>query len=130
MTPSQENLKLADKTMLRLGEPCGHSPEVPGTALEACYECQKSALLRVLQDKDDAVEGLAEALEKIKVNPYPTDIFTEPTADEWEKAHEHFKSIGFPLDKISGAYGRKLFQWARDLAQEALAKWRNLSDKT
>ena len=71
--------------------------------------------------------NLIEALQHISVNPYPESLFEEPTDEQWSKAHEYFKSIGFTIDKISGAYGRTMFQWARDLAKKAIEENKNES---
>lgn len=42
-------------------------------------------------------------------NPYPEDIFTEPTHEEWLQVQRIFKDAGLIQDKFFGASGRKVW---------------------
>lgn len=42
-------------------------------------------------------------------NPYPGDIFTEPTKKEWRQVQKLFKNAGLVQDKFFGAFGRKVW---------------------
>jgi hypothetical protein len=44
-----------------------------------------------------------------KRNPYPVDIFLEPTKEEYIEVQELFKREGIVQDKFFGAYGRKVW---------------------
>jgi hypothetical protein len=49
-------------------------------------------------------------LEEIrKRNPYPDDVFTEPTEKEYAIVRELFKNAGLIQDKFFGAYGRRVW---------------------
>ncbi|HDJ96538.1 MAG TPA: hypothetical protein ENG45_00515 [Candidatus Aenigmarchaeota archaeon] len=44
-------------------------------------------------------------------NPYPEDIFTPISKEEWKKINEVLKrELGVPLDRVSGNIGRKLYE--------------------
>lgn len=47
-------------------------------------------------------------IEKLKSQtPYPTDIFTEPTQDEWERVIQLFNGAGIEPDRFFAAMQRK-----------------------
>lgn len=49
-------------------------------------------------------------LNEIKArNPYPEDVFPEPTKDEYERVREMFKDARLSQDKFFGAYGRRVW---------------------
>ena len=59
-------------------------------------------------DKEAIVKEFREKFQ----NPYPENIFIEPTKEEFEKAHEVLKrEVGIPLDKLSGSMGRQVFKY-------------------
>ena len=46
----------------------------------------------------------------IEDNPYPQDIFIPLTNAQWRRLNKLIKKeLGFPLDKLSGEIGRKLY---------------------
>ena len=58
----------------------------------------------------DLKQFLSEILEEMKKNnPYPKDIFIEPTQDEWKQIRYMLKENGFSLDKVSGSIGRRVW---------------------
>lgn len=42
-------------------------------------------------------------------NPYPSDIFIEPTKEEWIKVQKIFKEAGLVQDKFFGSAGRSVW---------------------
>lgn len=81
-----------------------------------CYGCRLVELSRdciccrwkdsLISDiKQYLLENLADELE----NPYPEDIFIEPTKDQYRLIHEILVKNGLTLDKFSGAWGRKVW---------------------
>ena len=51
-----------------------------------------------------------DLLKKVRnENPYPIDIFTEPTKEEWQKVQKIFKDAGLIQDKFFGAFGRMVW---------------------
>ena len=42
-------------------------------------------------------------------NPYPENIFIEPTKEEYEKLQKIIKDVGLVQDKFFGAYGRRVW---------------------
>ena len=59
----------------------------------ACLDCYK--------------KGLKERIEETrKRNPYPEDIFIEPTKKEYQKMREAFEKAGLIPDKFFGSFGR------------------------
>lgn len=80
-------------------------------------------------DKDGEVERFKEVLETVEdalrrvkdwCDAYPEDIFVPPTKEQWKQAHEHFKTLGFSVDKISGEYGRIWAKGQRPHVEAAL----------
>ena len=52
-------------------------------------------------------------------NPYPTDIFTEITDEEWKNINKILeKELGFPLDRVAGNINRKLWNNMREWFKE------------
>ena len=68
--------------------------------------------------------------EKFK-NPYPEDIFIEPTKEEFKKSHEVLKEqVGIQIDKLSGSMGRNVFNYlTRDFEQFLLTELKAQEDK-
>ena len=53
-------------------------------------------------------------------NPYPEEVFIEPTKEQYELFHKTLQKQGLTLDKFSGAVGRRLWdslneEWERFL---------------
>ncbi len=44
-----------------------------------------------------------------RINPYPDDIFSEPTKEEYEVVQKIFKDAGLDQDKFFGAFGRRVW---------------------
>lgn len=42
-------------------------------------------------------------------NPYPKDIFTEPSKDEYNRLQKAIKDIGLIQDKFFGSFGRRVW---------------------
>lgn len=89
-------------------------------------------------DKDGEVERLREALEAAEYalrrvkdwcDAYPEDIFVPPTKEQWKQSHEHFKTLGFSIDKISGEYGRIWAKGQRPHVEAALKTIEALNPK-
>jgi len=75
---------------------------------------------------DDILSAIRSLIEK-KVegipNPYPEDIFTEPTKKQYVLFHKILQENGLTLDKFSGALGRMIWKGfinqVQDLIKEA-----------
>ncbi len=53
-------------------------------------------------------------------NPYPDDIFTEPTPKEYAKVRKLFKNAGLVQDKFFGSFGRKVWNSCIDVVEQAI----------
>jgi hypothetical protein len=42
-------------------------------------------------------------------NPYPSDVFTEPSLEDWKKAWKLISDNGIVPDKIAGKWGRMVW---------------------
>jgi hypothetical protein len=42
-------------------------------------------------------------------NPYPQDIFAEPTSEEWKKLQNAVSNAGLIQDRFFGSFGRKVW---------------------
>lgn len=42
-------------------------------------------------------------------NPYPEDIFTEPSKEEYEQLRELFRNAGMTQDRFFGSFGRRVW---------------------
>lgn len=49
-----------------------------------------------------------EILKKIE-NPYPPDIFTEPTTKEWRKLHKLLEKNRLMSERFFGSWGRRVW---------------------
>lgn len=55
-------------------------------------------------------------------DPYPTDIFPPITPDQWKAIHHMIEErFGFPIDRLSAEYGRRLRKPLIDEAKNCLA---------
>lgn len=60
-----------------------------------------------------------EVIDEVRAqNPYPEDIFTEPTKEEYAKVRELFKNAGLIQDRFFGAFGRKVWNHCLDKIEE------------
>lgn len=75
-------------------------------------------------DASDArfVPMLVEALKRIETERYPPQVFLPMTDKQWHSLKLWCESEGFPLDRLSGNYGRELRAADRAIASEALAQ--------
>ncbi|MDL1957001.1 MAG: hypothetical protein LWW95_08165 [Candidatus Desulfofervidus auxilii] len=67
-------------------------------------------------------------IEKVrKENPYPESVFPEISLEEYKKINELLiKHLGFPLDRLSGNIGRKIWNICLDQIKKYLKEtWRN-----
>ncbi len=68
----------------------------------------------------------AEEWQKIKViiesweNPYPKDIFIEPTKKQYAKFHKILQKDNLTLDKFSGAIGRGIYYAIKEKILKAI----------
>lgn len=53
-------------------------------------------------------------------NPYPDDIFTEPTKKEWKALTKLMKKNGMAPDQFFGSWGRKVWNNCVDKIEEHL----------
>ena len=53
--PLEDDREIAEKLVAQEGEPCEHSPEILGTAVESCFECRVKIITRALASKGQAV---------------------------------------------------------------------------
>jgi len=61
-----------------------------------------------------------ELKEKLSQNPYPEDIFTPIPKEDFNKINELLKKeMGYPIDKLSGNIGRKIYKSIIDIIEEA-----------
>ena len=68
-------------------------------------------------------ELLREALEELHQwsEAYPTEIFIEPTDEQWRQAHEALQSVGMTIDKLSGSIYRRILRRTKSVTTRALA---------
>jgi hypothetical protein len=54
---------------------------------------------------------MQKILETVRAkNPYPEDVFTEPTKEEYIIVQKLFKNAGLSQDRFFGAYGRRVWE--------------------
>lgn len=72
----------------------------------------------------DRCEELEDALQRIVqwTEAYPTDIFHEPTPEEFHLAHKVLTASGMTLDAFSASMGRHCLRGIGDIARGALIK--------
>jgi hypothetical protein len=68
------------------------------------------------------IERLRETLERIVrwAEAYPIDIFHEPSADQYKRAHKLLADNGMTLDAFSASMGRHCLMGVGDIARDAL----------
>jgi hypothetical protein len=69
-------------------------------------------------------EDLEEALRRIVQwsQAYPTNIFHEPSAEEYQRAHQLLTANGMTLDAFSASMGRQCLKGVGDIARGALGQ--------
>lgn len=81
----------------------------------------------LITEKNEAVEkAVGETLIIISLmkNPYPKDIFTQPTEQETRDYVKLLQEHGFSSDAIHGTWGREVWEMAKCKAVEEIAdKW-------
>lgn len=72
---------------------------------------------------EDRAERMEAALQRIVQwsEAYPPDIFPEPDADYFRRAHEALTVAGLTLDRISAANMRHVVEGVGKIAREALS---------
>jgi hypothetical protein len=86
-----------------------------GKAIAACINGHE----RLVREN----ERLASALQEISdwaTKAYPTDVFIEPTKDEWAAIDAHLKAGGFSLSAISGSNMRHVLSSVKGIVADAL----------
>lgn len=53
-------------------------------------------------------EDFEKKIDELK-NPYPKDVFTEPTKEQWRKIQDLFEENNFVMDRYFGSFGRKVW---------------------
>ncbi|RLG43119.1 MAG: hypothetical protein DRO01_00050 [Thermoproteota archaeon] len=78
---------------------------------EEFREVLKSIYKDIVEDVLSIINGLIGKTIKLveSKNPYPEDIFTDPTQKEWETMKKLFRKRGLSPDKFFGSFGRKVW---------------------
>lgn len=72
---------------------------------------------------DYALSAIQKEIEGLVIdNPYPEDIFIEPTKEQYALLHKKLKEVGLTLDKFSGAIGRMVYKGLSADFQSNLSK--------
>ena len=56
-------------------------------------------------------------------NPYPEKIFPAMSEEELKKTHEVLKNAGISLDRLSGSWGREVWNMARQATLKEVGEW-------
>ena len=67
------------------------------------YQSTSSLISQRLSVTTDLIEKSRE------LNPYPDDIFTPMTAEEWQKVTKALQDAGISPDKVFGNWGRRVW---------------------
>ena len=72
----------------------------------------------------DRCERMEDALNVILqwANAYPLDVFPEPSKEDFHRAHELLKTIGFTLDRFSASMARHTLVGVARIALKALVE--------
>jgi len=65
------------------------------------------------------VEGIIDAINEVK-NPYPKDVFIEPSKANYRKASKLLLDNGFSPDALFGAFAYKVWENCREEIMESL----------
>lgn len=57
-----------------------------------------------------------------KSNPYPEDVFIEPTTKQYAMLYQYLDSQGLTLDKFSGTWGRRVWNNCCDTIIEKIMR--------
>ena len=64
----------------------------------------------VSMDKDNIKAEIIKLIrELVPLNPYPEDIWIEPTKEQYNLFHQILQKQGLTLDKFTGALGRRIW---------------------
>ena len=115
-----DNAAIEEKMRLHAGDCCSLNNEAMmfkdhwDTAEE-----ENSTLRADLKARDEEIERLRKALERIRVwsKAYPLDIFPKP---DLKKAHKVLKAAGMTLDAISADTMRHVLEGIKDIIEQAL----------
>jgi hypothetical protein len=62
-----------------------------------------------------------EIIKHLKANnPYPVDVFTEPSEEDWKRAWKLIAEAGIVPDRIAGKWGRMVWDNAVNQLEELL----------
>ena len=68
-----------------------------------------NAIIKLLQRGEKIEEELIQFLEK--ENPYPEDVFLPIEKEDFNKINNWLKKkLGYPIDRLSGNLGRKIYK--------------------
>jgi len=75
-----------------------------------------------VSDPQERIDEMEEALHRIVQwsEAYPTDIFHEPSPEEYRRAHKLLRENGMTLDAFSASMGRHCLKGIGDIARGAL----------
>ena len=62
-------------------------------------------------------------------NPYPEDIFSEPTEEQVKRLVEVIKAGGFSPEAVFGSWGRKVWNNCKDELKQAIDQLRNKGER-
>ena len=94
-----------------------------------CDIQRKSEALRNSEKADEIVESLkrGEKIEKgliqflKKGNPYPEDVFLIIKKEDLNKINNFFKKeLGYPMDRLSGNMGRRIYKSITEVLREII----------
>ncbi|HEC67126.1 MAG TPA: hypothetical protein ENI23_17755 [bacterium] len=78
--------------------------------------CTMSCCREAVKREQKRVKDIVEKLE----NPYPKDIFIEPTKKQYAKFHKILQKDNLTLDKFSGAIGRGIYYAIKEKILKAI----------
>ncbi len=95
---------------------CINSKPVGGAVSKSRGESIREWLNTAIREiKGIATPSIQEVIETLrKSNPYPDDIFIEPTKEQYALFHKLLKEHGLTLDKFMGAEGRRVWNLCVD----------------
>jgi hypothetical protein len=86
------------------------------------YAFLEAAKLAIEASDAKYVPMLVAALRRIEAERYPEQVFLPLTDKQWQSLKLWCEAEGFPLDRLSGNFGRILREPDIGIAQEALSQ--------
>ena len=78
-----------------------------------------NATIRLLKRGEKTEKGLIQFLEK--ENPYPEDVFLIIKKEDLNKINNFFKKeLGYPMDRLSGNMGRRIYKSITEILREII----------